>query len=908
MRKFLVALLVLFILFFAGYFVFSLKEKVEHNASPKGINAIPYNAAAILRIKSPLAKWDKLMDGNYGKQLNEITEVRTLSETLLKFKNASSNNPSFDKLLTNNPIYLSAHMTGVKSYNFLVVSNFDTENKKTFIDAFSKELKGCKVSTRKYEECDITDVVLKKENTSLSVVFENNLIIISTSSILIEDAILQLKHRIPLDEKKEFAKLFKTADLSLDANLFVNYSEVGNLLNVFGSTKNSAKQKFNQFGNWMEVDLKIADNGIMMNGFSLIKDSSSTFLSNLKDLSPAKINATSIVPDNISFMSSLSFDDYQEYRKKFKEQLQSQQKLYQYEKNIADFNKTHKLNLKEDLFKWIGNEFCFFMTQGDQENPMENACVAIHSNNIELATEKLRKIEKATGHKNDSSLFSNHVIYNLGLPNLLKFALGDYFKGNKRSYYTVLEDYIVFGNDVGNLKNVINSYVRRKTLVKDKDFNQFYEHFSTKSNYFVYINPKKAKNFWSYFLSKDIAKVFNDNQEIIDGFEAVGFQAVSHNNLYYTNIYSNYNVIEESADLNLITFELDTSYTQAPWLVKNHYTKETEMLLQDDRNKLYLINNVGIILWEKQLENKIIGEVHSIDRYHNKKYQYLFGTGNKLHLLDRNGNNVDRFPIKLKRPQTKGIAVLDYDKNKSYRILVPSGKYLTSYNKEGKIVKGWEFNGAKSSIANTPQLLQVGKKDYIIFNDISGHVYTLNRKGEQRIKYHNKLPKGKDNYEIYLNSGLSNSGIITTDTSGTIMFLKMNDQITNITTRNFTKEHQFYLGKLTSNSSSDVLYYEDEEVYAYKLSKNKILSIKDLDFKPTFGIKTHLINKDGLRIITMTDRPNNKIYAFNQEGKLLDNFPIEGNSDVLIADLNDDGKYKMIIGNKEGNLFVYTLF
>ncbi|MFT6716548.1 MAG: hypothetical protein ACJA0Q_001192 [Saprospiraceae bacterium] len=908
MRKLFVALLVLLILLFAGYFVFSLKEKVEHNVSSKGINAIPYNAVAILRIQSPLNKWDKLLEGNYGKQLNEIKEIRGLGETLAKFQKASTNNPVFKKLLSDNPIYLSAHMTGVQSYNFLVVSNFNPDDKKMFIDAFPKELKDYKVSARKYEECHITDLVQKNGKGNLSIVFENNLIIISTSSILIEDAILQLKHRIPLNEKKEFAKLFKTADLSLDANLFVNYSELGSFLNVFGRVNNGAKQKFNHFGNWMEVDLKISDNGIMMNGFSLIKDSSSTFLSNLKGLSPSKINATSIVPDNISFMSSLSFENYQEYHEKFKEHLQSQQKLYQYEKNIADFNKTHKLNLNEDLFKWIGSEFCFFMTKGDQENPMENACVAIHSNNIELAMEKLKKIEKATGHKTDSSVFSNHAIYNLGLPNLLRFALGDYFNGNKRSYYTILEDYVVFGNDVGNLKNVINSYVRRKTLIKNKNFSTFYEHFSTKSNYFVYINPKKASNFWSYFLTKDLAKVFNDNQDIITGFEAVGFQAVSHNNLYYTNIYSNYKVIQESADLNLITFELDTSYSHAPWLVKNHYTNETEMLLQDDRNTLYLINNVGIILWKKSLQNKIIGNVQSIDRYHNKKFQYLFGTGKKLHLIDRNGNNVEGFPVKLKKQQTEGIAVFDYDNNKKYRILVPAGKYLTCYNKEGKVVKGWAFNGANSGIVNTPELLQVGNKDYIIFSDRKGNVYTLNRKGEQRIKYHNKLPKEKQNYEIYLNGSLSNSGIITTDTSGTIMFLKMTDEISSITTRNFTKDHTFYLGQLTSSSAPDILYYEDEEVYAYKLSKNKIMSIKNLDFVPSFGIKTHLINKEGMRIITMTDRANNKIYAFNQEGELLNNFPIEGNTDVLITDLNDDGKYKMIIGNKEGYLFVYTLF
>ena len=161
---------------------------------------------------------------------------------------------------------------------------------------------------------------------------------------------------------------------------------------------------------------------------------------------------------------------------------------------------------------------------------------------------------------------------------------------------------------------------------------------------------------------------------------------------------------------------------------------------------------------------------------------------------------------------------------------------------------------------------------------------------------------------MYLNGSLSNSGIITTDTSGTIMFLKMNDQISTITTRNFTKNHSFFMSKLSSSTASDVLYYEDNEVFAYKLSKNKILNIKNLDYVPSFGIKTHRINKEGVRIITMTDRENNKIYAYNKEGKLLDNFPIEGNSDVLITDLNDDGKYKMIIGNKEGNLFIYTLF
>ena len=908
MRKFLIVLLLLLIVAIAGYFVFSLNHKIEHNRSSKGINAIPHDAAAVLRIKDPFNKWEKLSEGTYGKQFTKIIQIKSFGDALADIQQAGKKHPVLTDVLTKHPVYLSAHMTGVQSYNFLLVSNFDSENKVKLKEALSKELKGCQFNTRNYEQCELTTLHLKSYKKQFHVAFEEGLILVSTSSILLEDAILQLKHRTPLDEKKEFAKLFKTADLSLDANLFINYSEFGKLAGVFGTKTNTAQKQLQLFGHWMEVDLKISDKGIMMNGFSSIKDSSSTFLGNLKNLPPSKIGATSVVPDNVSFMSALNFDHYSSYRKNFKEYLSAQQKLYQHEKNISNFNKAHQLNLKEDLFKWIGSEFCFFITQGDQENPMENACVAIQTTNVELASEKLKKISHAVGSKNDSTLFSNHVIYNLGLPNLLKFALGDYFNQNNRSHYTILEDYVVFGNDVGNLKNVINSYVRRKTLVKDKDFNQFYDHFNDKSNYFVYFNPKKAKNFWNSFLTEELAKVFNENQELINEFEAIGFQVVSHENLYFTNVYSNYKVIEEPDNLNLVTFELDTSYSKAPWLVKNHYTDETEILLQDDRNTLYLINNVGVVLWKKSLQEKIIGDIHLVDKFRNKKHQYLFGTGSALQLIDRNGQDVKGYPVTLEKKQTKGIAVLDYDKTKKYRVLVPAGNHLISYDKNGKKVKGWKFKSAKAQIANTPQLLQVNKKDYLIFNDISGKVYTLNRKGEERIKYHNTLPKNKKNYEIYLNGTLSNSGIVTTDTSGTVIFLKMNDEITNITTRNFTREHAFSLDKLSKGPASDLLYYDEQEVYAYQLTKNKILNIKGIDFEPSFGISTHTINKQGARIITLTDRQANKIYAYDKRGKLLDNFPVEGNSEVLVADINDNGTYKMIIGNQEGYLFIYTIF
>ena len=58
-----------------------------------------------------------------------------------------------------------------------------------------------------------------------------------------------------------------------------------------------------------------------------------------------------------------------------------------------------------------------------------------------------------------------------------------------------------------------------------------------------------------------------------------------------------------------------------------------------------------------------------IDYFRNGKYQLLFSGRNYLHLLDRNGNYVERYPVKLRSPATNALALFDYDNNRNYRLM-----------------------------------------------------------------------------------------------------------------------------------------------------------------------------------------------------------------------------------------------
>ncbi len=286
--------------------------------------------------------------------------------------------------------------------------------------------------------------------------------------------------------------------------------------------------------------------------------------------------------------------------------------------------------------------------------------------------------------------------------------------------------------------------------------------------------------------------------------------------------------------------------------------------------------------------------------------QYLFGTGKELHLIDRNGDYVSGFPVKLKNEQTCGIAVLDYDKNRNYRILIPTQNKILNFGIEGKEIGGWNFKPTSHKIVNTPQLLQINNKDYIIFADFGGNVRVLNRKGEDRVKLLSKLPKNRGNYEVIMGSSLQNSGVLTTDESGTIFMVKLTDELETINIKAFTSSHQFYVSNINNDKGKDIVFLDEGNIYAYKLSKKAITEIKNIDFNPDYGVQ--FFHANDKIIYTLTNAKNKKVFAYNIEGNLYDNFPIEGSTPCILVDLDNDNRYELIVGDALGSLYFYKIF
>ena len=171
------------------------------------------------------------------------------------------------------------------------------------------------------------------------------------------------------------------------------------------------------------------------------------------------------------------------------------------------------------------------------------------------------------------------------------------------------------------------------------------------------------------YLNDKAAISFDENKDHIINFHALAVQITNEGDLFYNNIFLNHSSGGIYEPQTIWESRLDHSFDFKPKILINHVTQEKEIFIQDRENFIYLINSSGRILWKIKLESQILSDIYQIDYYKNGKLQYLFNTETKIHLIDRNGNNVENYPVTLRSPATNGIAVFDYEKNKDYRII-----------------------------------------------------------------------------------------------------------------------------------------------------------------------------------------------------------------------------------------------
>jgi len=261
--------------------------------------------------------------------------------------------------------------------------------------------------------------------------------------------------------------------------------------------------------------------------------------------------------------------------------------------------------------------------------------------------------------------------------------------------------------------------------------------------------------------------------------------------------------------------------------------------------------------------------------------------------MDRNGNYVQGYPIKLPAKVTSNLTVLDYDGNKDYRLFVAcADKRIYNFTLYGVKTEGFVPVKTEAEVHLPISYVHVGASDYLITADVSGKIYAFSRKGDGRIDFKNRTIANLNNLYVLAGNNLDNTKLIYVDDKNNLLnkislsdkkeALKLGDELSGFKTS---------VTLVNDDSQSDVLVYGNGALYAYDLFTSKL-----------FEYFNELAVYDDAQFAQTSD--NNLVLAYDKIGEKLDVITINGK---LATSLPNFTK-KPLMCNLYKNGKMYALF
>jgi hypothetical protein len=491
------------------------------NLNPPGtrtsriINAIPDNAALVFEFNNDQSFYD-IFAGNtlfntiLGKQ--EIGELDTLRRQLLL-------NPLLSQYFSGQNIFVSLHPSKIGHIDLLLTMSATNGFESTQIDQLTKQsnngLVVTPLRTGGRQSFTIYIAALKKRFYITS--NSDNIFSGSFSKELVDQS---SAYKATKTESSFVLLTEQQTDNSL-ANLYVNYNQLTPLFNQLFTNKNTDIFKsFRLLPAKASLSLNYKSEALMFSGLTTIQpDKATSYLNlfsyqqpidnHLKDIFPSTTAYSSnfAVSDPLKFGSDLSKWYVKGGLKNEKDQL--------FNKITAETGSS----FQTDFNNLLGNEFAIVTTRYFEKY----AIVSVKDGS------KVKSLIASV------STMTNENTGRLTYNKLPFFLLGDAFSIFRQPYFMIIDNYLILANSTNELKSFYDSYINRKFLSKNDQYNQFDNLLSAKSNVAFFFNFKNSEQILKRDLDPDIYEIFNTHEPGFKDFYAASWQFTATGKNFYTN-------------------------------------------------------------------------------------------------------------------------------------------------------------------------------------------------------------------------------------------------------------------------------------------------------------------------------------------------------------------------------------
>jgi hypothetical protein len=821
--------------------------------------------------------------------LDEVKEFTTLYKKF-EFLADLFNRQEYKDLTENNPVLISFLPFADDKTEIVVAMGVDSNLKPRVLKEILTNTLTSKFIEREINDIDIFAIPYKIEGKvdTVFISMESSILICSTLAETLVEAYSIAENGADVRTMPGFSRVFKASGANED-KLFVVYDNLPPLLgNILNNESVYLADRAASLAGSSALDVFIGTNTLTANGYTESIDPSDKLFDFKSDAS-GYFDTYSVLPATTGFFVTL-----------VPEALSV--------RSTDSGLPSSTVSLAESLKDYIGGEItqAYIDIKG---RPIDENKLVIYKLKDRAYAEKLfLDAYEGSDIKGEIMMFKpddqvEMPVYLTPFRGFGSAILPDYIWNIKDDYFSFYDDYLVTGSSYVAVSRLLYDNILNKTLANDVTFREFENTLPSVSGCFLYLVPSRAVDFFAGFLNQEANDFLKNNREIINKIQAFGYQLSSSNEMIYNSLSLQYReeaIFESDTEWETL---LDTVAAIKPFFFTNHNTGAKEIFIQDLKNNIYLINAAGRVLWKVPLRERINGSVYMVDIYKNGRNQILFAGKEFLHIIDRNGNYVDRFPVKLRSPSTNSLALFDYDNNKNYRLLIAGeDRQVYAYDISGNLVRGWNLFKTGSKVTSEVSWLRVSGKDYLVVSD-QNSIYFLDRTGNKRLTL-------KDTASRSPGSALR----LVTGSSPSVVCISNQGELQHIYFDGNVKKYD--LGNLSANSTFDMFDITGDGVSEYVVIDRGVLYLYDSNRNRIFGKDFGTLNLEGPigfvfssnnRKIGVYDPEAKLIYLVDRNGDIMEGFPLKGASLFSIGHLADRNKWSLIVGGSDSFLYNYKI-
>lgn len=739
LRKLLAALGVLLVaLLSIGYLYYrGWQQEIQKS------DFLPYiltSSALVLEFPAIGKQWDDFQGTTVGQDFSLLPFFNTIKESIAALQQAGADASMIGEL----PVVISIHGLSEEDAGCVLYVDLRMPQVARLVRFLEQSAASNKhhPETRNYAGHPITAIKWPrgKSYIQLHMLKHQHHMIMSLSELLLEDIIRGVAHK----DVAAFLKVPKSTHKQ--GSLFVNFEQLPSLLRVLLTQESYATcaSQLASIAHQAQLELKLTDHYLLLHGVlnhgGTLPDKP-YWVQALPSQEPSSLALASYIPTSAAMVQHYVIQDpislakdMQQYRY---QQITTLSKKKQASSNAANLSALHAL-IKEEL------ALCTLGTASQQQ------ILLVEMHNIEEAIATLEEAQCITYaparhlSKLSTIYMVNPAIFKSWLPQLV-------FPQFTPALLSTVDNYVVVANNLSALQALETSYLQGTTWAQQgSPQQQFLNNTLEAATFSMFVNMQAAHSWISQYLQPVWKTIWHKKlaELCTHGYASVQItnrgtheQPAGHINVLLAHVdkkekeaflaTSVPNQSDGTRHPSTSFFQAEAPILTPPMGIEANKEEGTLLLVQDALHQLYLLNAKGQSVWKKQLDGPILPTMQLVDLYKNNRWQYLCATATSLHVIDYAGNEANNFPRQLlAKGQGAGVNIVDYDRDKNYRILITdeSGNiYLkdTQY----RPLPGWNPKALQGPFVTTPLHVRADK-DYFIALQEKGILHALNRRGQ----------------------------------------------------------------------------------------------------------------------------------------------------------------------------------